>query len=153
MPIFANLVIVDFNTLAAQYTPILLLGYIVKSIFLFGTGGFIGYLHTLEIERYKLFEIGLGVAAIMIAFANGMAVPPAKTGDPKSEQRLGNVLPVEATAYAAQDIGAGSNPTETYDIHRFTLPPLSPLRQFYHGFTGRPISHVWFVLAANDLDL
>jgi hypothetical protein len=131
-----------------------LFGYIVKSIVLFAVGGFFGYYYSEEKEPLKLIQLGLAVPALLLSIANGSNVPTAKIGDPKnSEVRQSNVLTIDAAVYAAEDAGTGSKPAKMPGIKRFTLPSLSPFQQFWQGVTSRPLERVWFVIAADDLDL
>src|SRR5579885_2563859 len=48
-----------------------LLGWIARAAFLFAVGGFIAYLHTDEHSPPKVFNIGLGAPAMLVAVATG----------------------------------------------------------------------------------
>jgi hypothetical protein len=37
-------------------------------------------------------------------------------------------------------------------VKRYQLPNVSVAKQFWNGFTGQPVTTVWFVVAQNNLD-
>ena len=73
MPILANLYFVDLKQVFSNFDAVVLAVYLLKASILFGVGCLMGYLHQDEEKRAKLFEIGLGVPALLLAALNGHA--------------------------------------------------------------------------------
>lgn len=73
-PLLANLLVMEHEALAEAFTrgtPWVLVGYTLKLLILVLIGGFVVYLHSDETNRLKIFQLGLGAPALILALANG----------------------------------------------------------------------------------
>lgn len=137
-PLAANLLVVDFASLqTAAFAPQALVGYFVKASLLFSLGGFIAYLHDDERKRFKLFQLGLGVPALVVAFLNGSNVKIPQTA---SVEGIGTFF--AHTAYA-QEV------TNEKSYKKFALQAPTGAKAFWQGVTGRPTETIWFVVAGS----
>ena len=139
-PLALNLLVIDFAALqTAAFAQPALLGYFVRVAVLFGLGALIAYFHDDETNKIKLYQLGLGVPALAVAFLNGQNV---KLPDVSADLR-GPTFSVLEHAALAQ-----SSPTDKGFKH-FTMPPPSGTKAFWQGVLGRPADTTWFVIAGS----
>ncbi len=154
VPIAANLLVVDFEGLAVGFSWFKIIGYVVKAAVLFGLGALIVYFHPKEMNRLKLFQLGLGAPALILSVLNGASVQHAKgaeaadAGTPSAALEL----PFEGTAYALEPPQAPPGEGQAADtaLKTFALPRVSAAQQFWSGLTGQPERRVWFVVAHSE---
>lgn len=101
-PIFVNLVVVDMHAVLVamakdpEGAALLIVEYGVKALALFVVGGTVGFMHDDENKPKKLFQLGLGAPAMIIAGVNGVAL-----GDLSTRPEAPHVAPAAAPPTAA----------------------------------------------------
>lgn len=151
MPIFLNLLVVDFDGLqSSSFRPPVVLGYVVRVTVLFGLGGLVAYLHKSEKQAFKLFQLGLGAPALLLGMLNGFnAQHPADqhTTQVPANQKIEAThswLPWEPSAEAQE--ASSQPPTKDFNADK-----PSALDEFWQGFTGRHPDRVWYVISGSHL--
>lgn len=139
MPVILNLAVVDMSSIVNQFTLIACLGYAIRVVVLFFIGGLVGFLNSDETSPTKVLQFGIGAPAMLLALANGTHIPDPATSDPKATASSFQII---SSAYA-----------DDFSAKRYQLPSVSAAKQFWNGFTGQPVTNVWFVIAQDDLDL
>jgi hypothetical protein len=146
MPIILNLLVIDFNTLHDGLTSLSILGYCVRVAVLFGVGGMVAYFHKSERNAFKLFQLGLGAPAVLLAMLNG--VNAQRPADAPSDHK---VAPGQSWRW---DLVSAAEAAETPDeqpAKTFDAAAPSAVEQFLQGFLGRRPNQVWFVISGSHL--
>ena len=81
VPAVANAYLVDLRTVFSSIDMIACGAWVVKIILLFGTGCLIGWVYKEEKNRLALFQLGMGVPALLLSAVNGAQVPSEDMGD------------------------------------------------------------------------
>jgi hypothetical protein len=66
---------VDFPSLFATYTPVALIGCLIRAALLIAIGGFVSFLHRKETDPWRAFLIGLSAPALLSALIAGTSYP------------------------------------------------------------------------------
>jgi hypothetical protein len=148
-PVLLNLFVIDLDTLLLGVTPLAVVSAAIRSLALFGVGGFVGWLHKKETDRVKLFQFGIAAPALIIAFMNGnqIAVPRVGTSAP-SKVAATFLLDVVASANA-QSASLG---VQNAGIKQFSYPKESPTQQVLRGAFGVISKRLWFVICGSYPD-
>jgi hypothetical protein len=83
MPVILNLTVVDLGSIVNEFTLVACLGYAIRVVVLFLIGGLVGFLNSDEVTQTKVFQLGIGAPAMLLALANGMHIPEPATPIPK----------------------------------------------------------------------
>lgn len=143
IPTICNLLIIDVRNVIGQMDGLGIFGYLLRVIILFALGAFLAYVHKDESDRWKVVQLGLGVPALVVSVLNaGMVAPPKGSG---GTPPMATVLSLPFVREAA----AQANPSR--DPKPFTLKEQTAISKIWHGFTGTPRRHVWFVIADTAL--
>jgi len=146
MPIILNLLVIDFNALHDSLTLLSIFGYFVRVTVLFGLGGLVAYLHAPERQALKLFQLGLGAPAVLLAMLNGVNAqhPTAAPTDHKVATVQSWQLDLVPAAEAAE--APDEQPAKTFSAAEPTA-----IEQFFQGFLGRRPNQAWFVISGSHL--
>jgi hypothetical protein len=118
--------------------PLVVVGYLLRGLAMFGLGALIAWFHTEEHKPYAIFQIGIAAPALVAglittgSLAHPQPAPPPHTGSIRFLS--------EAFAQATPDL----------EPKQYTVPAWD---QFLHGFVGRRPSNVWFVTAGSHKSL
>jgi FecR-like protein len=129
-PIIMNLLVLDLAVLLTGLNPLTVVGYVIRVLVLFGVGGFVAWLHTSERNRVKVFEIGLGAPAFILAFLNAGHVA---ANLPSQSSAL-----LSATAYAqvGEQIKKEDTRGNQKGAYTVKVEEESKLNEFLRGFLG-----------------
>lgn len=144
MPIILNLLIIDFNTLQDGFRPLSILGYLVRVIVLFGVGGMVAYFHKTERNAFKLFQLGLGAPAVLLAMLNG--VNAQRPADASSDHK---VAPGQSWRWDLVPAAEAQEAPDKQPAKTFGAATPSAVEQFFQGFLGRRPNQVWFVISGS----
>lgn len=112
-PIFANLLVVDADHILKYAELYSTLGYLIRILLLALVGMFVAYLHDDETNRIKLFQLGMGGPALLIAALNGNHVH-------NHQDDATPVTEVQATSLGSSSAG-GASVVKQYAT--FTMEP------------------------------
>lgn len=142
IPSACNLLLVDFHNVVLQMDMVGLLGYAIRVLILFALGAFLAYVHKDEVNAWKVVQLGLGVPALAISILNAGNSVHGPTKVTAIESALYSTV---ASLSPISEAAAQEAPST--DLKSLTLKEQSSLSRLFHGFTGTPRKHVWFVIA------
>jgi len=87
MPLLLSLLTVDLQTSLQHVTKIVLVGYLIKWIVLFGVGAFVVFLYSDETNKMKIFQLGITAPALLMMFVNSNSIKPEVKAEQKMEVR------------------------------------------------------------------
>jgi len=122
-PIVLNLLVID-ATMLSNLTMFVFLGYVIRSAALFYVGGLSTYFHKKEINKFKLYQIGIGAPALLAMALNGTNVDLGKFD-------------------IATPLNAGEIEMQIKD---YTPQHESASQQFIRGVLGKGDDKNWFVI-------
>jgi hypothetical protein len=147
IPSACNLLLVDFHKIETQMDFAFFAGYLVRVVVLFGLGAFLAYVHKKELNRWKIVQLGLGVPALAVSILNAGNSAQTKVAA-IGPTLYATVSSLSSLSFVSEASAQEITPTESRDsdLKRFTLPKQSVLSRMWHGFSGTPRKHVWFVI-------
>jgi hypothetical protein len=145
-PVLVNIFVVDYNSVLVDANLGLAIGYVLKSIGLFGAGALMAYLHQEPAEPRVIFQLGMAAPAALIAALNGARIERANLNGPEpgdQPESLTLVSSLYAQAASQGDVAVGS----------WDAPRESFLNEVFRGITGFERNDRWFVIAAKASSL
>ena len=129
MPLLANLYILDAKQIFSDFELIVFLGYMLKAVLCFGAGCLIGYLHQQENNRFTLFQLGLGVPALLLALLNGSQYAEAQSKAPEQEPGITQGAPQPGLSLLSFSVYADS-----HELLTFETPEQTAFEKLMRGF-------------------
>lgn len=154
-PLIISLLVVDLKSLVNDLAMMDAVGLGVRCLVLIFIGAMVGYLHNLEHEPFKVFQLGIAAPALLTTAINGYSIvgPAAtlkemKTTSYQTEPVNRFALSLISSAHATEPKLRG----KYINRNAFKQPKVSNMERFMHGLIGKRISSKgddWYVITGS----